>query len=78
MYRPNEPHGVGTTTVPTTRRARIGALTATKLKTGVKKMELMNEAMARVRMYELWRQEHRHRRRAADVIRDVRRRRRQY
>lgn len=78
MYRPNEPHGVDSTSVPARRTRLFGSTTRPKSKTGVKKMELMNEALARVRMRELWRPEHRHRRRAADVIRDVRRRRREY
>ena len=80
MYRPNEPHGVDATAVATARtRTRIfGSEIRPTLKSGAKKLSLMNEALARVRMRELWRPEHRHKRRAGDVIRDVRRRSRQY
>ncbi|ADD44030.1 hypothetical protein Snas_4383 [Stackebrandtia nassauensis DSM 44728] len=80
MYRPNEPHGVATTTVPTARKRNrlFGSFTRPAIKTGVKKLELMNEALARVRMREIWRPEHRHRRRYADVLRDVKRRRHDY
>ncbi|MGH8882492.1 MAG: hypothetical protein ACRD0P_34955 [Stackebrandtia sp.] len=80
MYRPNEPHGVDATTVETarTRTRMFTSGNRPTLKSGAKKLNLMNEALARVRMRELWRPEHRHKRRAADVIRDVRRRNRQY
>ncbi|HZE39101.1 MAG TPA: hypothetical protein VE172_09860 [Stackebrandtia sp.] len=77
MYRHNEPHGVETSTVPTARTHQIKQLTTKRampaLKNGIEKLNLINEALARARMRDLWRHEHRHKRRAYQIIADVHR-----
>ena len=79
MYRPDAPHGVATTMVPTptsTTKAMTKITAIPAIKNGTEKLQLLNEALARARMRDLWRQEHRHRRRSADILRDVKRYRR--
>jgi hypothetical protein len=79
-YQPDKPHGVAIETVSATATSfakqmnKITAIPA--LKNGTEKLHLLNEALARARMRDLWREEHRHRRKAGQILRDVRRSRR--
>lgn len=83
MYRPNQPHGVATSSVPTPlKEDKTSSVTKTVTairRNGTQKMHLLNEALARARMYEMWNEEHRYKRRtrsSLEVLRSVRRRRR--
>ncbi|GAA4904317.1 hypothetical protein LX16_3690 [Stackebrandtia albiflava] len=78
MYRQDAPHGTATSVVPapaTTLARLLYTTTQATIKNGTEKMNLLHEALARARMREVWRGEHRHRRRGArEVMLDVRRR----
>lgn len=77
MYKADAPHGVASSSAPvlTTRTSQLKTkLTVIPvLKNGSEKMQLLNEALARARMRDLWRGEHRHKRSAAQILRDVKR-----
>lgn len=70
MYRQDAPHGTATSTIPTTTMSRPRIMNLTKQLTtnGSEKMNLIHEALARARMREVWRGEHRHRRRTAREV----------
>ena len=82
MYKPDAPHGVPSSSGPADRtvtaqlKDKVAALPA--IKNGTEKMHLLNEALARARMRDLWREGHRHKRFAGDVLRDVKRYRRRF
>ncbi|TQL75670.1 hypothetical protein FB566_1181 [Stackebrandtia endophytica] len=70
MYRHDAPHGTATSSIPTSTKSKPRIMTITRQITtnGSEKMHLIHEALARARMREVWRGEHRHRRRSAREI----------
>ncbi|CAM3535572.1 hypothetical protein STSO111631_22575 [Stackebrandtia soli] len=79
MSQYDKPHGVATSPVPrATSRIESTHLTVTRslIRNGTTKMHLLNEALARARMRDLWRGEHRHKRLALRALRDAKRTRR--
>ena len=77
MYRPDALHGVETSSGPADRTHDTGLLIkAAELpifRNGTRRIHLLQEALARARMRDLWREEHRHKREAGGFIRDARR-----
>lgn len=81
MYRPDAPHGVTAHSVPTSRNEIDKPKSATRsavaaiCRNGSEKMSILQEALARARMYEIWRHERPPRRGARQINNELRRRR---
>lgn len=68
MYRHDAPHGAVGVAPDSPSRPPIANLTNQLTMNGSERMNLIHEALARARMREIWRGEHRHKRRAAREV----------
>lgn len=68
MYRHDAPHGTASVIPTSMSRSRISTITKQLTTNGSERMNLIQEALARARMREIWRGEHRHRRRGAREV----------
>ncbi len=68
MYRHDAPHGIASVIPVADNDTHVTTIIKQLTMNGSKRMNLIHEALARARMREIWRGEHRHRRRSARQI----------